>query len=557
MNRFSTRPTRHAGRYREIAAALARHGLGWLVLQLGLGDLIPFERGLLGHPRRAVAYTRPEHFRLALEDLGATFIKLGQILSVRPDLLPPDYTAEFARLQDAAPAVAYPEVAAIIEEELGKPPDTLYAEFEHVPRASASIGQAHAARLPDGTAVIVKVQRPGIARVVEQDLAVLSDLVRLAATRTPLGEYYDPEALISEFAYTLRNELDYCREGRNADRIRRNFQDEPALHVPRIQWEYTTRRVLTIEEIQGIKINDLEALRDAGHDPRVAAENSVRIMLTQVFAHGFFHADPHPGNFFVLPGSIIGLIDYGMVGRLDEELRDRLLRLMLALVRRDTSRLVEELAEMGVTKGRLNRGAFQRDLDQFIDEYYDLPLAEMAAAQTFNEVIAIAFKHHLQLPGDLMLLVKVIAMSESLGAQLDPDFKLLPFAKPYIQDFWLGRRTPFSLAKRLTEGLLDTMDLGLDLPLRLRSLLNQVERGEVTITARQEGWKEPLAELNRIANRLAMSVLVASLIITLGLLMLVYHPQTWALWAGPVFTTLFFLVLVLGLGLLWSIWRSR
>jgi ubiquinone biosynthesis protein len=536
---------------------LARHGLGWLVLQLGLGDLIPFQRGLLGHPRRAAAYTRPEHFRLALEDLGATFIKLGQILSVRPDLLPPDYVAEFARLQDAAPPVAYPEVAAVIEEELGKPPDALYAGFEHVPRASASIGQAHAARLPDGTAVIVKVQRPGIAHVVEQDLAVLSDLVRLAATRTPLGEYYDPEALIAEFAYTLRNELDYRREGRNADRIRRDLRDEPALRVPRVYWEYTTPRVLTVEEVRGIKVDDLAALRAAGHDLHRIAENSARIMLAQVFEHGFFHADPHPGNFFVLPGDVIGLVDYGMVGRLDEELRDRLLRLMVALMRRDTSRLVEELTEMGVTRGRLNRRAFKRDLDQFIDEYYDLPLAEMAAAQTFNEVIAIAFRHHLQLPGDLMLLVKVIAMSESLGAQLDPDFQLLPFAEPYIREFWWERRAPISLAKRMAEGLSDTVDLGLDLPLRLRSLLNQVERGEVTVTARQKGWKEPVAELNRIGNRLAMSILVASLIIALGLLMLIYHPQAWALWAGPVFTTLFLLVLVLGLGLLWSIWRSR
>ncbi|MCI0527960.1 MAG: AarF/UbiB family protein, partial [Nitrospira sp.] len=324
------RQTRHLRRYREIVGILARHGLGWLVVQLGLGDLIPFHRGLLGHTRRQEPYTQPEHIRIALEDLGTTFTKLGQILSTRPDLVPPDYITQFSKLQDNAPPVPYSQVAEVIQRELGAPPEEIFKSFDVQPRASASIGQVHMACLPNDTLVVVKVQRPGVEAQVEEDLEVLADLANLAAQRTTLGEYLDIEGWMEEFAFTLHNELDYTQEGQNADRFRRNFAGEPTLHVPRIYWEYTTQRVLTMEEIQGIKISDLTALEAAGLDRHHIAENSARIMLTMVFEHGFFHADPHPGNFFVLPGGGIGLIDYGMVGRLDTSLREALARLFLA-----------------------------------------------------------------------------------------------------------------------------------------------------------------------------------------------------------------------------------
>ena len=439
----------HLGRYRQIAGTLARHGLGWVVLQLGLGDLIPFQRGLLGHPRREAPYTRPEHFRMAMEDLGAVFIKLGQVLSTRPDLLPPDYIAEFARLQDAAPPVAYDQIAAVVEAELGALPEILYAEFDPIPRAAASIGQVHAARMSDGTPVVVKVQRPGVDRVVERDLAVLADLAHLATTRTALGETYDIEGWVDEFGYTLRNELDYTREGQNADRFQRDFAGEPALYVPRVYWQLTSRRVLTMEEIRGIKISDMDALDASGLDRRRVAENSVCIMLAEVFEHGFFHADPHPGNFFVLPGEVIGLMDFGMMGRLDQPLRAALLRLTLALIRRDVDRLVDELLALGVAPGRVQRSALKRDLDHLVARYADRPIAEWAASQAFEEVMAIAFRHRLQLPTDLVLLAKVIAMSETLGAQLDPDFGLLEFAAPHLSRVWLGDHAPARLARRL------------------------------------------------------------------------------------------------------------
>jgi ubiquinone biosynthesis protein len=309
---------------------------------------------------------------------------------------------------------------------------------------------------------------------VEQDLAVLADLAdlaHLAATRTALGDAYDVEGWVKEFANTLRNELDYTREGHNADRLRRSFSDEPALYVSQIYWELTTQRVITMEAIEGVKISDLAALDAAGLDRHRVAENSVRIMLSEVFEHGFFHADPHPGNFFVLPGAVIGLVDFGMVGRLDDALRRSLLRLALALTRQDSERLVDELLTLGVASAQVQRQVLKRDLDHLVAQYADRPIQDWAASQAFGEVMGIARRHRLQLPTDLVLLTRVIAMSEGLGAQLDPDFNLLAFARPYLRRFWLQSYGPDRLGVRMVQGLLDLADVSLDLPQRLRRLL--------------------------------------------------------------------------------------
>lgn len=291
-------------RSREIASILARHGLGWMVVQVGLGDLVPFERGWLGHPARVAPYTQAEHLRMALGELGATFIKLGQALSTRSDFVPSACVAEFSKLQDAAPPVPFEEICQVICAELGQPPQEAFAEFDPQPLASASIGQAHAARLKGGEEVIVKVQRPGVVQLVEQDLEILSGMAEWASAHTQLGRDYDLPALVEEFAYTLRNELDYQREAQNALRFRYNFRDDPTIYIPRVYRELTTVRVLTIERVGGIKVDDLAGLEAAGISRHMVAENSVHLMLREVFEFGFFHADPHPGNFFVQPDGI-------------------------------------------------------------------------------------------------------------------------------------------------------------------------------------------------------------------------------------------------------------
>jgi len=493
---------------------------------------------------------------MALEDLGTTFIKLGQILSTRPDLMPPEYIAQFSRLQDSVPPFPYSQVAEVIQHDLGNPPEKIFKTFDVQPRASASIGQVHTARLHDDTPVVVKVQRPRVEALVEQDLKVLSDLSRLAARHTELGAYYDVEGWVEEFAFILRNELDYTYEGHNADRIRINFADDKRLYVPRIYWEYSTRRILTMEEISGIKINDMESMDKAGLDRRRIAENCAHIMLTMTYEHGFFHADPHPGNFFVLPDEVIGLIDYGMVGRLDDNLRHTLLRMDMALIRKDADRLVDELMELGIARGSVRRHVFKRDLDHLIQRLYDKPLKEVVASQAFNEIVAIALRNRLQLPSDLIVLFKVVAMSEGLGARLDPDFRLMEFAEPYFKRFWLQSRSLGRQVRRIIEGTQELTELGYELPRHARRLLGQLERGEFSFINRLEGLQEIMKELNQATNRMSISILTAALVIGLGLLMLIYHPPGWEKYGGWFFGLLFIVVVLFNLGLLWKIWRS-
>lgn len=544
-------------RWREITSVLTRHGLGWLVTGIGRGDLIAFERGSLGHPKRETPYTRAEHLRLALGELGATFIKLGQVLSTRPDLLPAEYIHELVKLQDAAPQVPFEQICQIVCDELGEPPENIFAEFDPQPLASASIGQVHSGSLRDGQRIIVKVQRPGVAEQVEEDLEILYSIAAWAETHTTFGRSYHLTALVDEFAYTLRNELDYRQEGQNAERFRRNFTDDPGVYIPRMYWEFTTGRVLTMERVGGIKIAETSALDDAGIARRKVAENAVRVMMREVFEFGFFHADPHPGNFFVQPDASIALIDFGMVGRVDDRMQNALLRVGLAVVRQDANWLTDEFYNLGVARSRVNRAALQRDLDHFLSQYAGRSINELAAVQVTSEVMSVALRHRLQLPSELVMLFRVIGMSEALGARLDPDFRLFEFAAPYMKRFWRSRRSLKVLSQRLGQAALEAIELGLELPRHVSHLLHQVERGELEFRVNPESLTEFTHQLQRMTNRLALTILLAATIVALGVVMTIYHPPGWEQYGGLIFGLGFLLALGLGVRLMWSIWRSN
>jgi ubiquinone biosynthesis protein len=335
-------------RQRQIAEVLARQGWSYLLDVLGLEHLRSVERNILGR-KPSETHSPPERLRLTLEELGPTFIKLGQLLSTRGDLLATDYRVELAKLQDAAPCVAPDVVRGVIGDELNGKRATAFAAFDFEPLAAASIGQAHAATLRDGTEVVVKVRRPGVVEEVEQDLEILRNLALRASERWEPARGYDLVGLADEFARTLRAELDYIREGRNAERFAANFAGDSDVQIPRVFWETTTSRVITLERIRGTKISDVAALDAAGIDRRGLAERGTRVMAKMVFEDGFFHADPHPGNFFVEPGGRLGIIDFGMVGSVSDVLRERLGRTLLGLVRGDAERLTEALLELGAT----------------------------------------------------------------------------------------------------------------------------------------------------------------------------------------------------------------
>ncbi len=551
------RAARRRNRYRQIAEVLVRHGLGYLVGVAGLERFVPLHRGWFGHPRREAPYTRPEHVRMAVEDLGTTFIKLGQILSTRADLLPPAFQTELAKLQDQAPPVPADQVVAALVEEFGRPVGETFAWFELEPLAAASIGQVHAARLPDGTEVVVKVRRPGVVALVHEDLEILGTLASAASRRWALADEYDMVGLAEEFAQTLRAELDYVREGQNAARFAADFRDDPDIHVPRVFWEWTTARVLTLERIQGIKISDTHVLDEAGIDRVALAHRAAGLLLKMVFEHGFFHADPHPGNFFVEPGGRIGLIDYGMVGTVDARTQGQLTRLLLAITSDDPARLVDAFLELGVARQRIERTLLRRDLEHLLLRYYTRPLGEVALGPLIEDALGIVRRHRLRLPTNLVLLLKTAVMSEGLGAQLDPSFRLTEALTPYAERLVLRQLAPARWARQLGQASLDAAQLGVELPQQLRRLLADLERGDMEIGVRPAGAGPLVERLEQLVHQVVLSIIVGSFIVGLASLMSIYHPPDWERWAGAVFATAFAIAGGLGVYLVVSVLRSR
>jgi ubiquinone biosynthesis protein len=552
MTILPIRGVRHLRRFQQIAQILARHGFGELLDLLGAAPVFPLARAL----RRRPSLGPPQRLRMALEELGPTFVKLGQVLSTRPDLLPPAYIAELARLQDTVPPAPWEPVRAQLEAELGAPVEEVFATLDPEPIAAASLAQVHAATLPDGAEVVVKVQRPDIEATINVDLDILADVARLLQTRTPLGELYDLPGIVEEFAATLRAELDFYREGHNADRFRANFADEPYLYIPKVYWEYTTRRVLVMERIRGIKIDDIAALDAAGYDRYRIGLHAARMVIKEVLEDGFFHADPHPGNFFVMPGEVIGAMDFGMVGYLSRRTRTDLVRLYIAAVQLDEEAVVDQLVRMGVVGGAVDRMGLQHDIGRLLRKYAGLPLKAIRARDMVEEAMPIAFRHHLRLPSELWLLGKTLAMMEGVGLKLVPDFDMFAVSRPYVQRFMREMASPRAWMPSLIRGMGDWAQLLDMLPRTGMQLLTRAERGELEVSLRHQELGRALVYLDRLANRLALSILLAALIVGLALLVPAFHLAE----RGGLITALvilgFALASLLGLWLVISILRS-
>ena len=553
-----TRAVSSRERTREISRILARHGLGYLVDLAGWDALIPFHRGLLGHPQRALPYTRPEHVRMAFEELGTVAIKLGQMLSTRPDLLPPAYQRELALLQDAVPPVSSPAIRQVVVAELGRPVEDVYASFEETPLASASIGQVHAATLLDGADVIIKVRRPGVVSRVEADLAILERLARQAANQLEVAAHYDVQGLVAEFAQTLRAELDYRREAQNAERFARNFADDALVTIPRVYRQATTAGVLTLSRLHGIKISDTTALDRSGHDREELAERAARIVLRMVFEHGFYHADPHPGNFVILPDGAIGLMDFGMVGTVSPRLRRQLASVMIAVALHDTEQLVDALLEMGFAAGPIDRGRFSAELERLLARTYDVPLGEIALTPLLQDLLALLQRYRVRLPPDLSLLFKTMLMNESVGTLLDPSFQSTSVLVPYARKLVRRQYAPEQVAREILSAGDDLLWLGTDLPRHVRRLTSDLERGSLSVGLQPAAFEPIVRHVEQIANRLTMGMLAAAFVVGLAVLMAVYHPgqpvMTWL--TGFFFVGLVVTVLML-MALMWMMLRSR
>jgi ubiquinone biosynthesis protein len=532
---------------------LARHGLGFFISITGLERFVRLQRLLnRGYDE---PLSRPEHVRIALEELGPTFIKLGQILSTRADLLPPAYQVELAKLQDAAPPLMPQAVTAVIEEEFGRPVEAVFKRFDRTPLAAASIGEVHAAELADGTPVVVKVQRPGVIAQIELDLQILHNLAVTASRRWPIAEEYAAVGLVQEFAQTLRQETDYVREGRNAERFAANFLDDETVHFPNVYWEYTTPRVLTLERIGGIKIDDLASLEAAGYDRHRIATNGARMVLKMVFRDRFFHADPHPGNFFVEPGERIGVVDFGMVGTVGARVREQLAWALIAYTSEDAERQVDTLYEMGVAGHHVDRSSLRRDVEQLRARYYGRPVGDIAIRPVVNDVLGVVRRHRLHLPSGYALLLKTVLMHESLVAQLDPSFEFTSVLVPYARRMVVRHFSPAGWAPAVGQAALDVARLGVEFPQQLRRLLSSLQRGDLELAIRPTGFAAMLRRVERIANRLVLGMVASAFVIALAVLLSAYHvrsdPQI-----GAVLVVGFVLASVLGVYVAWSILRS-
>jgi ubiquinone biosynthesis protein len=514
------RSKRHHQRYQEIAEVFLRHGFGYLIERLG-PEWAPPRPPVRSADQSASPVTEqdlPAHFRQALEELGPTFVKLGQVLSTRPDLLPPAYVAELSKLQDAVPPVPWEAIRDAITQELGRPPEEIFASIDPEPLGAASLGQVHAATLADGAEVVIKVQRPNIQPTIATDLEILQALAP-AAQRTPEGQIHDFVAEADDFAYTLNNELDYRLEGRNADRFRANFANQPLLYVPHVYWEYTTERVLVLERISGVKIDDVAAVEEAGYDRHQVAENAARMVIKEVLEDGFFHADVHPGNFVVMPGEVIGVMDFGRMGYLSDRDRYDAIGFYVAIMSMDPDGIVDQLIRMGAAASEVDRKALARDIERVLYKYYSVSLGNIRIQGLSDVAMPIINCFHLRLPSNFVLLLQTLGMMQGIAMILDPGFDVWSFSEPYM------RRVARRLAKPrrgqgqnlLRQGR-EWSELVSNLPRIGNRLLEKAERGDLL----QIGLKDTgplLRQIDRVATRLALSLLLAALTISLALLL--------------------------------------
>ncbi len=527
-----SRTYRHVNRYRQILAVLIKYGFGGLVDRLKIAQYVEVGRQLFTPQQQreqVETLSAAERVRLMLEELGPTFIKLGQVLSTRPDLVPPEFVSEFAKLQQRVPPFPFREVREIVETELRAPLDKLFEHFAQQPIAAASIGQVHRARRTDGEEVVVKVQRPNIRGVIEVDLEILLHLATLVEKHLDGWDVYQPSRIVEEFSRVLERELDFRTEAAHLERFAEHFAGDETVYVPKVFHEESTSHVLTMEYVDVIPVTDVDALRSAGLDPREIARRGTELTLKQIFVHGFFHADPHPGNVFVLPGNVICLLDFGMMGRLDRRGREDFADLLYAVAVRDVARttvallrLTEHDDEVEVDVPRL-----ERDVAEFIDVNVPATLRALDFGKLLHALLTLVRGHRLFIPPDLVTMLKAAATVERLATRLDPDLNLLAAAEPYVRKLKLDRVRPGRLLREALDSGGELLELARDIPGSMRDLLRLAKRGGLKIGFEHRRLEGLLDTLERTANRVSFAIVTAALVVGSALIVMSGVPPTW------------------------------
>jgi len=556
MLRETLSVVRDLPRLQEIASVMIRYGWGDLVRALGIsGVLERAGRVLHWHSTSEIAHLEVQvRIRRALEELGPTFVKLGQLLATRVDMFPPHWIAEFEKLHSQVPAVPYEAMHDDLVAALGGQPETVFAEFERTPLAAASIAQVHRARLHDGTAVVVKLRRPGIEDTIRADLRILDHVAKLIDSELPDLRRYDPVQIVSQFRRSLYRELDLAKEARNIEQFARYFADDPNIEIPQVYPQYVSPRVNVQSEISGMAGVAPERLRAAGLDPKILASRGADAVLRMVLVHGYFHADPHPGNILFLPGNRIGMIDFGMVGMLTETRRNQIVDLLRALTQKDEQGLLNVLLDWSGDSVQ-DEGRLAPDIAEMLQSYDNLRLKDVELGSMLNDITALMRDNHLILPADLTLLFRTLITLEGLGQQLDPGFHMIGHVTTFVEQVVRQRYSPGALVARGHKTLRDGLEVLVDLPRDLRNLLRAARRGRVKVDLDLKRLDHFGHQLDRASNRLTMGILTASLVVGSSIIMTVEGgPQLFGL---PLFGLLGFLIAFFNsLWIIFSIWRS-
>ena len=541
-------------RYGRIVSVLVRYGFGDLLHRLGVRH-VAWQRMFTKQAEALERLSVPERVRLAFEELGPTFIKLGQVLSSRPDLLSTEFVKELTKLQDSVPPFHFEDARSLVEAQFGRPLMEVFASFEEEPLAAASLAQVHRATTKEGDEVAVKVQRPGIEDIIETDIRILRHLAALCERHLPESRSYEPVRIVDEFARTIRRELDFVREGRNIDRFEKHFAGDETVYIPKAYWGLTAPKVLTMEYIHGIKISELEQLQAAGIDRKTIAINGANLILKEIFEFHFFHADPHPGNIFVLENNVIAPVDFGMIGILDEEIVRQLGIVITALVKKDADMLANVLMSIGLAPGSIDRNAIRLELADFLERYYELPLKQLNIREITNALIGIIRRYGLRFPPELVMMAKALVINQGVGTMLYPEFNIIEHAGPYVQKLMMRRLDPARQLKDFTKLAGETAMFFKTLPSALSEILSKIRKDELGIRFEHRGLEGLIGELDRSSNRLSFAMIIAALIIGSSLVF-----QTGAgpkLFGYPFLGLAGFLVAsILGLWLLVGILRS-
>ncbi|MBW2040213.1 MAG: AarF/ABC1/UbiB kinase family protein [Deltaproteobacteria bacterium] len=523
------RTYRHLNRYRQILRVLFKYGFGDLIDILRVEQYLEIGLQKISRKRREQIekLTRAERVRKALEELGPTFVKLGQILSTRPDLIPLEYIQELSKLQDQVPPFPYDDVIEIMKSETGKFPEEIFQRFENTPLAAASIGQVHKAQLKDTEEVVIKVQRPGIRRIIEVDLEIMLHLATLMERHLEELGVLRPTRIVEEFARSLEKEINYTTEASHIERFARQFIDDETIYVPKVFREITTERILTMEYIDGIKASEVDCLRQEGYDLQEIARRGANLIMKQIFVHGFFHADPHPGNIFILPNNAICYLDFGMMGRISRQEREDFTDLVMQVVRRDEKKVVDSMLKLTYYDEEPDRSKLERDLAECIDQHLYRSLKELEVGRLLQQLLDIVTRHRLCLKPNLFLMMKAFSTAEGLGRMLDPDFEIIKHAEPFIRHIQLSRLSPKRIAEDMIDYGTESVHLLKEIPGELRAILKQVREGKVKIEFEHRGLDLMLSTHDRISNRIAFAIVLASLIIGSSLVALSDIPPKW------------------------------